>query len=71
MPVPGLGPFPLPVPIVHSDHPPEGWEAEVFTYKEASEWDEHWAGIDLEQARFAANVMIDAFRLTRDLPLLP
>lgn len=41
--------------------PPEGWEAEVFTYKPATEWDEHWVAADVVEARRLANELLDAF----------
>jgi hypothetical protein len=54
------------------DRPPNpGWESETFTYKPASEWDEHWVAIDVPTARRALNALIDGFTVTRDLPLLP
>lgn len=60
MNVPGL-PFPVRVPVAHMDRPPHGTEAELFTYKPASEWDEHWVAIDVVEARRLGNELLDAF----------
>lgn len=60
MPVPGI-PFPVNVPVAHSDRKPEGLEANVFTYKPATEYDEHLVGIDLVTAQKLVNGFIDSF----------
>jgi len=44
------------------DRPPRaGLESEMFTYKPATEWDEHWVLIDVPTARKLANGFLDGF----------
>lgn len=59
--MPGL-PFPVRVPVAHNDRPPAGHEAELFTYAPASEWNEHWVGVDLVEARKLRDRALDLFR---------
>ena len=70
MVIPGLGPVALPVPIAHSDREPEGWERELFDSEPASEWNEHWVGVDLERARQLGGAVIEAFNAMRYFPHL-
>lgn len=63
--------FTVPIPVAHNDRPPAGAEAEIFTYKPASEWDEHWVGVDVPTARRVINELIDVIKVTSRLPLLP
>jgi hypothetical protein len=65
MNVPGLL-FPISVPVLHHDRPPEGAEATVFTYKPANEYDEQWVGIDLPTAQRIGRKLLRSFA---DLPL--
>lgn len=59
--MPGV-PLPVPVPVAHMDRKPSSsWEQQTFTYTEATEWDEHWVGIDVPVARRLANSFIDTF----------
>lgn len=60
------------VPVAHMDRPPnEGTESELFTYKPATEWDEHWVLIDVPQARSVMNSLIESFNLMRSFPMFP
>lgn len=59
-------PFPVRVPVVHADSPPAGAEAEIFTYKRATEYDENWVAIDLVTAKRLGRRFLNA---TRDLPV--
>lgn len=70
MNVPGI-PVPVRVPVAHNDRPPEGWEASVFTYKPATEWDEDWVGVDLVTARKLTRATIEAFKVFQQFPVLP
>lgn len=54
------------------DRPPSpGWEADTFTSRPASEWDEHWVGIDVPTARRLTNQLLDTFREARPYVGLP
>jgi len=70
MNVPGLGPVALPIPIVHSDHRPPPALEEFFEVKPASEWNEHWAAIDLPRAQKVAASFLESFDLLYNSPEL-
>lgn len=53
-------PFPVRIPVAHVDRPPEGVEADLFTYHPASEWDEHWVPVDVPAARAIWNELQDS-----------
>jgi len=54
------------------DRPPNpGWESEQFTYKPATEWDEHWAAVDVPTARRIFNDFLDVFPGTSQATLIP
>lgn len=56
--------------MAHHDRPPEGLEATLFTYKPASEFDEHWVAIDLPVARSIGRKLLAAFQSTYEAPWL-
>lgn len=53
------------MPAVHADTPPPENLQSWFTWKPASEWDEHWVALDLEDARQVANSFLDGFAALR------
>lgn len=68
MQVPGLGPAALPLPIVHSDHPPPEQFAEFFDVHTADQWNEHWALVDLDAAQKVTSSFIESFNLLQRFP---
>jgi hypothetical protein len=67
--VPGT-PFTVPVPVLHHDRPPEGYEATIWSSTPASEWDEHWVALDVPAARAIWNQIHDGIRALTSSPAI-
>lgn len=70
MVVPGLGPVALPIPIAHSSEPPPAELAGIIDSEPATTWNEHWVGLDLDQAQKIAGQLIESFNVMRRFPAL-
>lgn len=60
MRLPGV-PVPVRIPIALMDRPPEGEEAELFTYELASKWNDHLVLVDVPATRKVVRQLVDAF----------
>jgi hypothetical protein len=56
--------------VAHHDRPPAGDELAFFTSSRASEYDEHWVGVDLADVSRVTNAFLDAAELMRRFPSL-
>jgi len=52
----------VPLPIARMDREPEGDEALLFDVVPASEWNEHWVGVDGPKAARKAEAVLKALK---------